>query len=77
MWIRWPWPTAGGNPTDRFTPRAATDLLRYWLEQPQAEEFREMLPELVSTAASRQTARTAPRRAKSSPRPGRSRSPTT
>src|SRR5215218_7747222 len=36
----------GGNPTDRFTPRAATDLLRYWLNQPQAEEFREMLPEL-------------------------------
>jgi serine-type D-Ala-D-Ala carboxypeptidase/endopeptidase (penicillin-binding protein 4) len=36
----------GGNPTDRFTPKAATDLLRYWLKQPQAEEFREMLPEL-------------------------------
>jgi D-alanyl-D-alanine carboxypeptidase/D-alanyl-D-alanine-endopeptidase (penicillin-binding protein 4) len=36
----------GGNPTDRFTPKAATDLLRYWLDQPQAEEFREMLPEL-------------------------------
>ena len=36
----------GGNPTDRFTPKAATDLLSYWLEQPQAEEFREMLPEL-------------------------------
>lgn len=36
----------GGNPTDRFTPRAATDLLRYWLKQPQANEFREMLPKL-------------------------------
>lgn len=36
----------GGNPSDRFTPRAATDLLRYWLEQPQAETFRRMLPEL-------------------------------
>jgi serine-type D-Ala-D-Ala carboxypeptidase/endopeptidase (penicillin-binding protein 4) len=34
----------GGNPTDRFTPVAATDLLRYWLEQPQAKTFREMLP---------------------------------
>ena len=34
----------GGNPTDRFTPEAATDLLRYWLKQPQAKAFREMLP---------------------------------
>jgi serine-type D-Ala-D-Ala carboxypeptidase/endopeptidase (penicillin-binding protein 4) len=34
----------GGNPTDRFTPEAATDLLRYWLNQPQANEFRELLP---------------------------------
>jgi len=36
----------GGNPADRFTPQAATDLLRYWLKQPQAETFRLMLPEL-------------------------------
>lgn len=36
----------GGNPTDRFTPQAATDLLRYWLKQPEAETFRTMLPEL-------------------------------
>jgi D-alanyl-D-alanine carboxypeptidase/D-alanyl-D-alanine-endopeptidase (penicillin-binding protein 4) len=36
----------GGNPTDRFTPEAATELLRYWLKQPQAKTFREMLPEL-------------------------------
>lgn len=36
----------GGNPADRFTPQVATDLLRYWLEQPQAETFRMMLPEL-------------------------------
>jgi serine-type D-Ala-D-Ala carboxypeptidase/endopeptidase (penicillin-binding protein 4) len=36
----------GGNPTDRFTPKAATDLLSYWLKQPQAKTFREMLPEL-------------------------------
>ena len=34
----------GGNPTDRFTPESATDLLRYWLKQPQANEFRELLP---------------------------------
>lgn len=36
----------GGNPADRFTPRAATDLLVYWLDEPQAETFRKMLPEL-------------------------------
>ena len=36
----------GGNPADRFTPKAATDLLLYWLEQPQAKKFRKMLPEL-------------------------------
>jgi serine-type D-Ala-D-Ala carboxypeptidase/endopeptidase (penicillin-binding protein 4) len=36
----------GGNPSDRFTPQAATVLLRYWLEQPQAETFRMMLPEM-------------------------------
>jgi D-alanyl-D-alanine carboxypeptidase/D-alanyl-D-alanine-endopeptidase (penicillin-binding protein 4) len=34
----------GGNPTDRFTPEAATQMLRYWLKQPQAKAFREMLP---------------------------------
>jgi serine-type D-Ala-D-Ala carboxypeptidase/endopeptidase (penicillin-binding protein 4) len=34
----------GGNPTDRFTPEAATEVLRYWLKQPQAKMFREMLP---------------------------------
>ncbi len=34
----------GGNPTDRFTPKAATEVLRYWLKQPQAKTFREMLP---------------------------------
>ena len=34
----------GGNPTDRFTPEAATEVLRYWLRQPQAKTFREMLP---------------------------------
>jgi serine-type D-Ala-D-Ala carboxypeptidase/endopeptidase (penicillin-binding protein 4) len=36
----------GLNPVDRFTPRAATDLLRYWLKEPQAKTFRDMLPEL-------------------------------
>jgi serine-type D-Ala-D-Ala carboxypeptidase/endopeptidase (penicillin-binding protein 4) len=34
----------GGNPTDRFTPKSATELLRYWLKQPQANAFRELLP---------------------------------
>ncbi len=36
----------GGNPVNRFTPLAATDLLLYWLDQPKAKTFREMLPEL-------------------------------
>jgi serine-type D-Ala-D-Ala carboxypeptidase/endopeptidase (penicillin-binding protein 4) len=36
----------GGNPTDRFTPRAATDLLGYWLGEPEADTYRKMLPEL-------------------------------
>jgi D-alanyl-D-alanine carboxypeptidase/D-alanyl-D-alanine-endopeptidase (penicillin-binding protein 4) len=36
----------GGNPADRFTPEAATDLLRYWLKRPQAKTFRKMLPVL-------------------------------
>jgi serine-type D-Ala-D-Ala carboxypeptidase/endopeptidase (penicillin-binding protein 4) len=34
----------GGNPSDRFTPEAVTVLLRFWLKQPQAKAFREMLP---------------------------------
>jgi serine-type D-Ala-D-Ala carboxypeptidase/endopeptidase (penicillin-binding protein 4) len=34
----------GGNPTDRLTPEAATELLRYWLKQPRAKTFRKMLP---------------------------------
>jgi serine-type D-Ala-D-Ala carboxypeptidase/endopeptidase (penicillin-binding protein 4) len=33
----------GGNPTDPFTPEA-TEVLRYWLEQPQAKAFRDLLP---------------------------------
>ncbi len=36
----------GGNPTDRFTPEASTEMLGYWHKQPQAKTFREMLPEL-------------------------------
>jgi D-alanyl-D-alanine carboxypeptidase/D-alanyl-D-alanine-endopeptidase (penicillin-binding protein 4) len=36
----------GGNPVDEFTPKAAIDMLGYWLKQPQAKTFREMLPEL-------------------------------
>jgi D-alanyl-D-alanine carboxypeptidase/D-alanyl-D-alanine-endopeptidase (penicillin-binding protein 4) len=36
----------GGNPSDRFTPQAATEVLHYWLEQPQADTFRTMLPEM-------------------------------
>jgi D-alanyl-D-alanine carboxypeptidase/D-alanyl-D-alanine-endopeptidase (penicillin-binding protein 4) len=33
-------------PVDQFSPRAVIDILGYWLKQPQAETFREMLPVL-------------------------------
>jgi len=36
----------GGNPVDQFTPKAVIDILGYWLKQPQAKTFREMLPVL-------------------------------
>ena len=34
----------GGNPVDRLTPQVVTELLRYWLGQPEATTFRLMLP---------------------------------
>jgi D-alanyl-D-alanine carboxypeptidase/D-alanyl-D-alanine-endopeptidase (penicillin-binding protein 4) len=34
----------GGNPVDRLTPQVVTELLRYWLGQPEAMTFRLMLP---------------------------------
>jgi D-alanyl-D-alanine carboxypeptidase/D-alanyl-D-alanine-endopeptidase (penicillin-binding protein 4) len=36
----------GGNPVDQFSPQAVIDILGYWLKQPQAKTFREMLPVL-------------------------------
>jgi D-alanyl-D-alanine carboxypeptidase/D-alanyl-D-alanine-endopeptidase (penicillin-binding protein 4) len=33
-------------PVDQFSPRAVIDILGYWLKQPQAKTFREMLPVL-------------------------------
>jgi serine-type D-Ala-D-Ala carboxypeptidase/endopeptidase (penicillin-binding protein 4) len=35
---------AGGDPADRVTPTAATQLLRYWLDQPDFTAFRATLP---------------------------------
>jgi serine-type D-Ala-D-Ala carboxypeptidase/endopeptidase (penicillin-binding protein 4) len=29
---------------DRFTPQAATELLRYWLGRPESAQFRQLLP---------------------------------
>jgi D-alanyl-D-alanine carboxypeptidase/D-alanyl-D-alanine-endopeptidase (penicillin-binding protein 4) len=34
----------GGNPVDRFTPQAVSDLLRYWLGRPESAKFRQMQP---------------------------------
>jgi D-alanyl-D-alanine carboxypeptidase/D-alanyl-D-alanine-endopeptidase (penicillin-binding protein 4) len=34
----------GGNPVDRLTPQVVTEMLRYWLGQPEATTFRLMLP---------------------------------
>ena len=34
----------GGNPVDRVTPLVMTEILRYWLGQPEATTFRLMLP---------------------------------
>ena len=34
----------GGNPADRLTPQAVTQMLRYWLGRPEATTFRRMLP---------------------------------
>lgn len=33
-----------GGPNDRFTPQAVTDMLHYWIGQPEFAEFRQMLP---------------------------------
>ena len=34
----------GANPTDRFTPEVATDLLSYWLKQPRRLRFARCCP---------------------------------
>jgi serine-type D-Ala-D-Ala carboxypeptidase/endopeptidase (penicillin-binding protein 4) len=60
----------GGNPTDRFTPKAATDLLGYWLKQPQAKTFREMLPELGVNGSLAQDCEDCPARGKVFAKPG-------
>jgi serine-type D-Ala-D-Ala carboxypeptidase/endopeptidase (penicillin-binding protein 4) len=54
----------GGNPSDRFTPQATTDLLRYWLDQPQAKTFRTMLPELGVNGSLADVCRSCPAKGK-------------
>jgi D-alanyl-D-alanine carboxypeptidase/D-alanyl-D-alanine-endopeptidase (penicillin-binding protein 4) len=54
----------GGNPTDRFTPEAATEMLRYWLEQPQAKAFREMLPVMGVNGSLANNCKTCPAKGK-------------
>lgn len=60
----------GGNPTDRFAPEAATDLLSYWVKQPQAKMFREMLPELGVDGALSEDCKDCPARGKVFAKPG-------
>jgi serine-type D-Ala-D-Ala carboxypeptidase/endopeptidase (penicillin-binding protein 4) len=36
----------GGDPADRVTPQAVTQLLRYWMTTPYAAQFRQLLPVL-------------------------------
>jgi D-alanyl-D-alanine carboxypeptidase/D-alanyl-D-alanine-endopeptidase (penicillin-binding protein 4) len=54
----------GGNPTDRFTPEAATEMLRYWLEQPKAKAFREMLPTMGVNGSLANNCKTCPAKGK-------------
>jgi serine-type D-Ala-D-Ala carboxypeptidase/endopeptidase (penicillin-binding protein 4) len=60
----------GGNPTDRFTPKAATDLLLYWLKRPQAKTFREMLPELGVNGGLAEDCKNCPAKGKVFAKPG-------
>ncbi len=60
----------GGNPTDRFTPKAATDVLRYWADQPQAETFREMLPVLGVNGSLANSCKDCPAKGKVFAKPG-------
>jgi D-alanyl-D-alanine carboxypeptidase/D-alanyl-D-alanine-endopeptidase (penicillin-binding protein 4) len=54
----------GGNPTDRFTPEAATEMLSYWLKQPQAKAFREMLPVMGVNGSLADNCKTCPAKGK-------------
>ena len=60
----------GGNPTDRFTPRAATDMLSYWVKQPQAKTFRQMLPELGVNGGLAEDCKDCPAKGKVFAKPG-------
>jgi D-alanyl-D-alanine carboxypeptidase/D-alanyl-D-alanine-endopeptidase (penicillin-binding protein 4) len=60
----------GGNPTDRFTPKAATQMLSYWLKQPQAKTFREMLPELGVNGSIAEACKDCPAKGKVFAKPG-------
>ena len=62
----------GATPRTR-SPPAATEVLRYWLEQPQAKAFRETLPVMGVDGSLSGQLQDLPRpRARSSPRSGRS-----
>ena len=54
----------GGNPVDRVTPRAAVELLRYWLGRPEGATFRHLLPVLGVDGSLASVATTSPARGK-------------
>jgi serine-type D-Ala-D-Ala carboxypeptidase/endopeptidase (penicillin-binding protein 4) len=54
----------GGTPVDRVTPRAAVELLRYWLWCPEGATFRHLLPVLGVDGSLASEATTSPARGK-------------
>jgi serine-type D-Ala-D-Ala carboxypeptidase/endopeptidase (penicillin-binding protein 4) len=54
----------GGSLVDRVTPRAAVELLRYWLGRPEGATFRHLLPVLGVDGSLASVATTSPARGK-------------
>ncbi|MGX8907317.1 D-alanyl-D-alanine carboxypeptidase/D-alanyl-D-alanine endopeptidase [Streptomyces netropsis] len=60
----------GGNPNDRATPRALTQILTYWQHTSQAKRFREALPVLGVDGSLADNCRRCPARGKVFAKPG-------
>jgi D-alanyl-D-alanine carboxypeptidase/D-alanyl-D-alanine-endopeptidase (penicillin-binding protein 4) len=59
-----------GGPNDRFTPQAVTDMLHYWIGQPEFEQFRQMLPILGEHGNLAEVCTNCPARGKVFAKPG-------